>query len=601
MPEIQSIITSAWGAGADVQSVASLVWRESTSVQSIGSVYTPPPAPPGSTVVNSGDLTPRTEILPAASYRSAQAPLMRNVRMMGSANRIFYAPLTSGAEDTVSPLEPFSISGAPTFSAAGMLSTPGAYVYYPANTNSKLWASNYTFGIRYRVRCENLTSMPPPNSPYSATFFTLYGFRRQFGFTIGTDGSLRTYEYDSPSLSLGTIPNDSVLSIVYPQGSGRGELWINETMVHRSSTNSRFNSAISLGLSSGAALSALRFSQLRVERIPALSNGLMLEDGLIISDVNGSIELPDNSALWRMSATIPRASYDLLRAGEQPPTVSITLANRTWVFVVDEMSAPRGFASTDVAIRGVSLAALADAPYQLARQWTSDAPTTAAQIAEMTQTFTGLNVSWQLTDWGMPAGAWSYTGTPWGAVLQLAAPVQAVVEADPSDLKVKISSRYPVMPQQWATTAPDVQVPWQAVESENVTAADRPAYTGVFVSGPTESIAAVRLAGTSGAEQAPLLSNDLLTDLSGQVELGRTVLAQSGGAETVTRSLQVLTGAGEPGVIDRGKLVRWVDPEATWTGMVRAVRVDWQFGLMRQSVTCERRTSFPAGSVETLP
>jgi hypothetical protein len=324
-------------------------------------------------------------------------------------------------------------------------------------------------------------------------------------------------------------------------------------------------------------------------------------DGQVVQAISGSVDLPDGSALWRMSATVPRAAYEAMRTGEQPPLASVTTAGKTWVFVVDEMSAPRAFASTDVSIRGVSLAALADAPYELARQWTSDAPTTAAQIATLAQTFTGLSVAWQLPDWPVPAGGWSFTGTPWGAVLQPAAAVGAVVEADRQALAVRVTSRYPVMPNEWATSVPDVQIPWQAVESEAVTAADRPAYTGVYVTGPATTIAAVRLAGTSGAEQAPLVAGDLLTDLDGQIEHGRTLLAQSGGAQTVSRTLQVLTGAGEPGIIDRGAMVRWVDPEDTWVGMVRAVRLDWQFGLVRQTVACERRTSFPVGSVVPPP
>lgn len=318
-------------------------------------------------------------------------------------------------------------------------------------------------------------------------------------------------------------------------------------------------------------------------------------DDDVIQATAGNIDLPDGSALWRLNATVPRAAYDALRAGEQPPLVSVSIAGRVWVFLVDEMSAPRAFAATDVEIRGVSLAALADAPYELARQWTSDAPTTAAQIATLAQTFTGLAVSWRLPDWPVPAGGWSFSGTPWGAVLQAAAPVLAVVEAHPSDLAVTVSSRYPVAPTEWATTAPDVQVPWQAVDSENVTAADQPAYTGVYVAGPAASIAAVRLAGTSGAEQAPLVTHEMLTDLDGQAERGRAILGASGGAQMVSRKMYVLAGAGQPGVLSRGQLVRWVDPAETWVGMVRAVRLDWEFGKVRQTVACERRTSFPVG------
>lgn len=331
----------------------------------------------------------------------------------------------------------------------------------------------------------------------------------------------------------------------------------------------------------------------RSAHTPALTNE---RTALPIKAEQGTVDLPRGAAMWRLQATIPRADYEALRAGDQPPLVRLALAGREWVFLVDEMDAPRAFASTDVTIRGVSTAALADAPYELARQWHIDAPTTAAQIATRAQTFTGLDVQWRLPDWSLPAGAWTFTGAPWGVVLQMAAAVGAVVEAHPSELAVSVTSNYPLMPAEWATTPPDVQVPWAAVIDERVTADNQPPYNAVYVAGPTDTIAAVRLAGTSGAEQAPMVTHALLTDLAGQVEQARTVLGASGMAETNTRTLQVLTGAGQPGIINRGALVRWVDPEATWTGMVRGVSVSWAFGLVRQTVACERRLSFPVGT-----
>jgi hypothetical protein len=315
-----------------------------------------------------------------------------------------------------------------------------------------------------------------------------------------------------------------------------------------------------------------------------------------IEATRGSINIEDGSALWRLSCEVPRAAYDVMRAGEQPPLVGVQLAGREWAFVVDGMDAPRAFVEDTVRLEGLSLAALADAPYELAQNWINDAPSSAAQIAALAQTFTGLDVSWRAPDWDIPAGNWSFNGSPWGAVLSVAAPISAVVEADPAALAVVVSPRYPVMPNAWATTPPDVQVPAAAVLSETVRAMHQPPYTGVYVAGAAATVAAVRLAGTSGAEQAPMVVSELLTDLPGQVERARTILAQSGAAEMVSRTLQVLDGPGQPGVIMRGQLVRWVDPEATWTGMVRSTRVDWSFGDVLQTVGCERRLAFPVGS-----
>lgn len=606
MAELQSIVSSPWAAATPVQAAVAAPWNAAAQMQSIGSAYTTPAAPVGS--VNLGDepsLAARTEIAPATAYRSDHTPVLRNVRAIGDPLRYMNAPLTASTIDLVSPAATTSATGTtPTFSGAGMLSSGNQWVYYdPVNT--KLNSSTYAVevGLRYRVRVENLTSMPPPFNSSLTRFFTLNGLSHQLGFSIGTGGEMFCWDYHGttlyPFVSLGIIPTDSVLSIEYPAGSSVGELRINGTLVYTSQVSARFTSGITMGLQSFVAISSLRFSALRMERIAAATDGLYLEDGTVIPATNGSVDLPDGSAMWRLSALIPRADYDTMRAGVQPPLVSLALAGRTWVFAVDEMSAPRAFASTDVSIRGVSLAALADAPYELSRQWTSDAPTTAAQIATLAQTFTGLTVSWQLPDWPVPAGGWSFAGSPWGAVLQAAAPAQAVVEAHPSALSVTVTSRYPVMPAEWYATAPDVQVSWNAVESESAVAADQPLYTGVFVTGPGASIASVHLAGTSGAAQAPLVTHDLLTDLDGQAERGRVVLAASGGAQTVTRVLPVLFATGQPGVIDRGALVRWVDPSETWAGMVRAVRVDWAFGVVRQTVACERRTSFPVGVAST--
>lgn len=600
MAVLQSAVAVPWAAATPVQAAAAVPWGAATPMQSIGSPYTRPAPPSGSTVVSAGSLAPRTEILPAASYRSTAVAVVRNVRVVGEAEKYFNAPLKTGPQDIRAPAAVPSFSGTPTFDGDGMTCAFEQALYYQPATvgNEKLHAENYTVGLTYRVRVRKLSA--PVSNSSTTPVFTVFGFQRQVGFLVGPSGTLRSYDVHvsvaQPEVSFGAIPDDCVLSIVYPPGSGRAQLRIDDATVYTSPIDVRFESGVSVGLPAFVSLTSLKFSELRLERPQEVTNGISIRDGEVINAASGSIDLPDGAALWRLSTTVPRAAYDAMRAGEQPPLVSVSIAGRQWVFVVDEMSAPRAFASTDVSIRGVSLAALADAPYELSRQWTSDAPTTAAQIATLANTFTGLNVAWQLPDWPVPAGAWSFSGTPWGAVLQPAAAVQAVVEAAPAALGVTVTSRYPIMPNEWHSTPPDVQVPWVAVESENVVAADRPGYTGVFVAGPATTVAAVRLAGTAGAEQAPLVTGELLTDLAGQVELGRTILAASGGAQIVTRSLQVLDGAGQPGVIARGALVRWVDPAETWVGMVRSQRVDWEFGRVRQTVACERRISFPVGT-----
>ena len=211
-------------------------------------------------------------------------------------------------------------------------------------------------------------------------------------------------------------------------------------------------------------------------------------------------------------------------------------------------------------------------------------------------------IDWRAPDWPVPADVWSFRGSPFAVVSHVAEAVGAVVEADRTQLAVRVSSRYETMPNEWGTTAPDVQIAWHAVESENTGRRDQPPYSGVVLAGQQGgALGLVRLAGTSGADAAPMLTHPLLTDVDALRERGRTELGASGRARHITRSLPILNGSGEPGVLRRGQLVRWVDPDATWSGVVRAVRIEAELGKARQHVTCERRDSYPAGATGQAP
>jgi hypothetical protein len=572
-------------------------------MQSIGSTYVRPTAPVGSVILgNESSLVPRTEILPKTTYRSTAAAALRNARL-ADPQKFFNSPLRTNALDVMPSPATAVVLNDVTFDGDGMLMGVGGDVSYPGNLaeNLKLRSSQYAaVDIKYRVRFRNLSVVPAETMPLRVPLFTIFTASGHTGFSTGLNGAIQISDFAggvlNPSPTLGVIPNDCVLTIFIQKGAGLLQLLIDDVVVYTSPTNARYDCGVFLGLNSFSALTSIKFSDLRLERPPDITNGLALTEGTVIPAIAGSVEISDGSALWSLTATIPRADYDAMRSGPQPPVVTLDLGNKKWAFLVDEMTAPRAFAETDVSIRGVSLAALADAPYEFSRQWTSDAPTTAAQIATLAQTYTELDVSWWVPDWSVGVGAWSFQGTPWGVVLQVASSVSAVVEAHALDFSVQVSQRYPVLPNEWAAFPPDAQIPWQAVVSENVVASDQPPYTSAFVAGPSESAASVRLAGTSGADQAPMVTHELLTDLDGQIERARSVLGASGGGQTVTRTIQVLTGAGEPGVLFRGAIIRWVDPAETWTGMVRGVQITWSFGEVSMALSCERRISFPQGT-----
>ncbi len=311
------------------------------------------------------------------------------------------------------------------------------------------------------------------------------------------------------------------------------------------------------------------------------------------------IGLEDGGALWTLSASARDPGlFNTLTTGEQPAGVEVTVDGLVWCFLIETVQRPRTHGQRITSFGGRSLAAVADKPYQTELLYSADQPTTAAQLASSALLAAGVELEWKLADWLIPAGAVSLTGTPMDVLRTVAAAVGATVAAHPSEPRVTVESRYPQMPNEWAYVQPEVQIHSRAVREDTFDRADAPTYTGVFVAGQQAgALAYVRLEGTSGGEQAPMVTDPLLTDEAALRERGRVVLGAAGKQARVTRSLPVRTGAGEPGVLQRGALVRWVDEADAggveiWHGMVRAVSLEAALPVVRQTVTVERHTAW---------
>lgn len=321
-----------------------------------------------------------------------------------------------------------------------------------------------------------------------------------------------------------------------------------------------------------------------------------LRDSAVLQVDSLTISMDQGSALWSLSARGGADLFARLTGGEQPATVSVVLDGQEWRFIVEQVRRDRAFASSPVSFGGRSLAAAAGAPYQFQQQWISEAPTTAAQVAAGAQAYTDLLVLWGVTDWPIPAGALSFQGSPLAVVQRVAEAIGAQVRAARADYSVEVLPRYATMPNEWNCVAPDVQVHFDAVESEQYERADQPMYNAVYISGQAQGVLAfVRLDGTTGTDLAPLVTDPLITDLEAARQRGEALLGAAGKQVRITRTIPVLTGAGQPGVLDPGMLVRWVDPGETWVGAVRSVSVSVALPVVRQTLGIERHTEFPAG------
>jgi len=309
-----------------------------------------------------------------------------------------------------------------------------------------------------------------------------------------------------------------------------------------------------------------------------------LRNDLALPVESVSMSLTDGSALWALTASGPKELAWILMSGDSPVTVEVRVNGEPWQFVIEQVDQPTTFSGGKAQVRGRSLVALAGAPYWGAQPLIADAPTTAAQVCVIANLLTGLQLDWRVEDWLIDTGEWATVADPVEVVRRMASSVGAVVEASRSGMTLKVSPRYPEMPTYWIDRKPEWEIPWAAIESAGTQRLDKPAYDGIVVTGQAKGdVLAARLVGTAGNNQAPMVSDTNLTDEPALRQRAESELGAAGIRAMETRTLQV-HGA----VIERGDLVRCVEPMATWVGMVRAVTVDARHGWARQTLGLER-------------
>ena len=293
---------------------------------------------------------------------------------------------------------------------------------------------------------------------------------------------------------------------------------------------------------------------------------------------------------WTLSATGPDSLLTLLApTAGLPARLRVVLDGLTWDVVVEGLRRTRAFNRTGASITARSTAALLADPYMPERAMLNAVPATAQQLVEDALQFTGVTLDWQVTDWLVPAGAWSFTGTPLAAVRRVADSIGALVQCPRTGSVISVRPRYPVLPWAWALATPDVTLALDPLTSEGYERADRPAYEGVYVSGQAQGVLAlVKRTGTAPSLLMPSVTDALITGLPAARQRGESMLGGAGPQAVMTLTLPVLTAAGEPGVIDVGKLVLVNDPAGSWKGRVRSVSVRADGTTVRQTLTLER-------------
>jgi hypothetical protein len=295
------------------------------------------------------------------------------------------------------------------------------------------------------------------------------------------------------------------------------------------------------------------------------------------------------SFAWSFSANGPASVFDLLAPTAGLPTqLRITVDGLEWVFVVETVRRNREFGKAAVSIGGRSATALIGAPWQRVNARTNTEARTAQQLAADALALSGVGLDWGLTDWLVPAGAWSHQGTALAAVQAIAEAAGGYVLSHRSDATLLVRHPYPVAPWDWGAGVADVELAPDAILTSAIERRDGPDINAVYVSGTSQGVLAwVKRAGTAGDKLAAMVADPLNTHVDASRQRGLAVLGAAGAKQHVTLDLPVLTGPSEPGVLDVGQLVQ-INEAAPWRGRVRAITLRGARPVVRQSVTLER-------------
>ncbi|RRV18230.1 hypothetical protein EGJ00_02060 [Pseudomonas saudiphocaensis] len=328
-------------------------------------------------------------------------------------------------------------------------------------------------------------------------------------------------------------------------------------------------------------------------------NLVVLPSRTPIEAKNVRVSLDADSFSWSFSADIfTQAALDLVRPNaEGAKTVELDINGWVWVLLVERYSRQLRFPTEAYSISGATRPQLLAAPYAPLRTNLNIAPINAAQAAEAELLNTGFALSWQATDWTLPAGAFSYQGqTAMQVIAQLAETVGGVVRPARDADALEVVPRYPVPPWEWELVdAPISRIIPPAMMTElGGEWTPQPAWNACYTSGTSHGVSMlVRRAGTAGDNPTPDVFEDWLTDQPANQARGIHELSKGGNIEIVTFTIPLFPFTDDHGVglVLPAQLCRVPESSGAWVGLCLAVDISAEgtgAARVKQQIKLER-------------
>ncbi|NVN56949.1 hypothetical protein FLM52_14485 [bacterium Scap17] len=329
-----------------------------------------------------------------------------------------------------------------------------------------------------------------------------------------------------------------------------------------------------------------------VKRLYIVQNSarlVRLSDGLELPATQMTLSIDADSWAWSFSAGLAGRDAQALVTGTdgQPVEVMAEINGEQWRCLVDGWRRSESWQSHSVTISGRSLAAYLGAPYATARSYTEDSQATASQLARA-ELPEGWSLDWRMTDWVVPAGAWSYDSlAPIDAISRIAQAAGGYVQAHQQDQTIIVAPRFEAAPWRWAEGEVDLAVPRDIITQLGSDQQPGDARNAVWLHGDTGGIQAqIIRQGTAGDQLAPTVVDALITDQAPALSRGIAELAAT--LRQSTESLQMPLAASLGGLLLPGMMIECDG----WRGVSRGVSVSASLQgralSVRQSIELQR-------------
>ncbi|MCL1121175.1 hypothetical protein N7V09_12520 [Shewanella seohaensis] len=254
---------------------------------------------------------------------------------------------------------------------------------------------------------------------------------------------------------------------------------------------------------------------------------IRVSDGAAV--VLKSVSIAKSRSQWSSNGTVVFSSrIDAERAANE--LLKISINGYDFYLLCESPSESKGFgkSSFSATCRG-RLAALAS-PYKKATNYVNMASRSFIGLMSDIVANTGWSIASQISDFTIPANAFSYAAkTPAEALNMMASGIGAMLDVDDETQTITVIPQWPVVPWNTATAVPDVILHDSVILDFSEQVDIRPDANAVFVRGEQQGVAAkVKRFGTAGDNFCVDIVDKLITDNQAARMRGTTELANAG-------------------------------------------------------------------------